>query len=199
MVVVVSVVVEVVVVGVVVVVEVVVAVVVVDVVDVVAVVDVVGVVDVLDVVVEDVTIVVEVEVVVVIVDVLDVDNEVNMEDGDSVDVRGQGGVVSDIVVGDDVGEGVVGCLSGGSEIITPALKLIITNTNVETPPSAPPMVTPMTVTVVMLTRRLSTSFTLRPAAVFPAAGAEQQAARQQPSHRKEPRVKQRVWVRGFWP
>ena len=154
------------------------AVVVVDVVDVVAVVDVVGVVDVLGV----------VEVVVVLVDVVDVDNNVE-DDGDSVDVKVQGGVVSDVVVGDDVGEGVVGCLSGGSEIITPALKLIITNTNVETPPSAPPMVTPMTVTVVMLTRRLSTSFTLRPAAVFPAAGAEQQAARQQPSHRKEPSKK----------
>ena len=63
------------------------------------------------------------------------------------------------------------------------------NTNVKTPPSAPPMVTPMTVTVVMLMRRLSTSFTLRPAAVFPAAGAEQQAARQQPSHRKDPSKK----------
>ena len=80
----------------------VVAVVVVDVVDVVAVVDVVGVVDVLDVVVDVVT----------IVDVVDVDN--NVEDDDFVDVKVQGGVVSEVVVGDDVGEGVVGCLSGGS-------------------------------------------------------------------------------------
>ena len=77
--------------------------VVVDVVDVVAVVDVVGVVDVLGV----------VEVVVVLVDVVDVDNNVE-DDGDSVDVKVQGGVVSEVVVGDDVGEGVVGCLSGGS-------------------------------------------------------------------------------------
>ena len=73
------------------------------------------------------------------------------------------------------------------------------STNVKTSSSDPPMVTPITVTVVMLMTRLSTSFTLSPAAVFPAAGAEQQAARQQPSHRREPRVKQRVWVRGFWP
>ena len=41
------------------------------------------------------------------------DNNVE-DDDDSVDVKVQGGVVSEEVVGDDVGEGVVGCLSGGS-------------------------------------------------------------------------------------